>query len=97
MLNSEKIEFLEYAKELARNLEDVTDEFIEVKIGWISDVFIHDLPVTIMVNHDENYFGTFEPMGWNEVVVFNNVKHFTPVADDYLALNQLIDKAYRRN
>ena len=90
----DKKQLLENAKELARQLEEVTDEFIEVQIGWISGVHVHDIPLTIMVNHNESWFGDFEPMGWNEQVVFNNIGGFTPVKNPYLALNKLIDKAY---
>ena len=94
----EKKEFLEYAKDLAMNLEDKTNEFIEVQIGWIDD-FSHlstDMPVTIMLNHEERWFGSFEKLGWNENVIWNNINNFVPVPNDYLVLNELIEKVYKR-
>ena len=91
----EKKEFLEFAKDLARNLEEKTTDFIEIKIGWMEDWHNgYCLPVTIMVNHETAWFGSFEELGWNENVLFNNIKHFVPEDDDYLVLNELIDKAY---
>lgn len=97
MKNSEKHEFLDHAQELAYNLENnVTDEFLEVQIGWMGGKF-DALPVTIMVNHENRWFGGFEKLGWNSNVIYNNLKEFVPIDDDYLALNELIEKAYRRN
>lgn len=93
----EKKEFLEHAKDLAMNLEDKTNEFIEVQIGWIGD-FGHlstDMPVTIMLNHEKRWFGSFEKLGWNENVIWNNINNFVPIINDYLALNELIEKAYK--
>ena len=89
----EKKEFLEYCQDLARRLEDKTNEFIEIQIGWIDDNGL-DLPVTIMVNHDSSWFGCFEKTGWNENVIWNKVNHFIPVSNDYLALNDLVEKVY---
>ena len=74
-----------------------TDEFIEVQIGWMDDYLGGTLPVTIMVNHENQWFGDFEKFGWNSNVIYNNLKDFVPVDDDYLVLNELIEKAYRRN
>ena len=73
---------------VSRTLEEKTDSFFEVQIGWIGD-----LPVTIMVNHDERWFGCDEHT-WNEVVIWNSVNDFVPVINPYLALNKLIDKCY---
>lgn len=103
MKNSEKQEFLDFAQDLAQNLESVTDEFIEIQIGWMTGYFGDlsnrhlTMPVTIMVNHENRWFGDFEKLGWNSNVIYNNLKEFTPVPEDYLALNELINKAYRRN
>ena len=96
MKNSEKQEFLDFAQDLARNLETVTDEFIEVQIGWMDEFQPsgHPMPVTIMINHESKYFGSFEKLGWNHNVIYNNLKEFTPVPEDYLALNELITKTY---
>lgn len=85
---NEKYEFLTHAKELARNLEDVTNTFIEIQIGWIEDI-----PVTIMINHNTRWFGSFEH-SWNEIVIWNSINDFVPVKEDYLALNELINKTY---
>lgn len=87
----DKIEFLEFAKELAKNLEDVTNDFIAVKIGWINN-----LPVTIMLNHETAWFGSHENFGWNENVIKNSINDFVPVKNDYLALNELVDFAYTK-
>ena len=92
----EKKEFLEFAVDLARNLEDKTDEFIEVQIGWIDAGMAGVIDVTIMVNHESAWFGNFEKDGWNENVVWNNINNFEPVKNPYLSLNDLIDKAYAR-
>ncbi len=92
----EKKEFLEHAIELAKNLEEVTDKFVEIKIGWISD-FGHlctDMPVTIMLNHESAWFGCYEELGWNTNVIFNNINNFVPVEEDYLVLNDLIEEVY---
>ena len=93
---SEKIEFLDYAKQLAMNLEEKTDEFIEIQIGWIEEFQPSggDYPVTIMVNHPDGWFGSFEKLGWNEQVLFARANKFIPVKDPYLQLNDLITQAY---
>ena len=93
----EKQEFLKHCKELARNLEYITDEFIELQIGWIDDFEPSGagLPVTIMLNDEYSWFGCFEKCGWNELVIWNNINKFIPAHKDYLVLNDLIDKAYR--
>lgn len=94
----EKKQFLEDAKELARQLEDVTDEFIEVQIGWIDDDEYHlagcEIPVTIMLNHPDGWFGGFDTGDWNESIIWDKVNKFVPVKNPYLVLNELIDKAY---
>ena len=93
---NEKKEFLEYCKELAINLENKTDEFIEVQIGWIDAGSVGAITITIMLNHKSCWFGDFEKDGWNENVVWNSINKFEPVKNPYLALNELINKAYRK-
>ena len=92
---NEKKEFLEFAKNVARTLEDKTDKFVEVQIGWI-DFEGEVIDVTIMVNHETAWFGCFEKDGWNETIVWNNINNFKPVKNPYLALNELIDKTYAK-
>lgn len=92
---NQKQEFLEYAKELARNLEEKTDEYIEIQIGWIDGGIAGSINVTIVLNNPDGWFGSFEPYCWNEQVIWNNINNFVPVLDPYLALNELIDKVYR--
>lgn len=94
---SEKKEFLEHCQDLAMNLESKTDRFIEIQIGWIErfQPSGDELPVTIMLNHKDRWFGTFEKLGWNSNVIFDNIGRFTPVQEDYLVLNRLIDEVYK--
>lgn len=87
---SEKKEFLEHCMEVARHLEEKTNKFYEVRIGWL-DSDLGDLTVTIMVNHESGYFGSFEEIGWNKNVLFSNIGRFIPVKNPYLQLNKLID------
>lgn len=89
----DKKEFLEHCKETARNLEWKTGKFYEIQIGWIHHM-ADDLPVTIMLNHPSRWFGSFEKLGWNEQVIWDNVGKFIPVDNDYLVLNELIDEVY---
>lgn len=89
---TEKKEFIEHAKELARNLEQVTDEKITILIGYIA-YEMGDLEVTLMINDPNAWFGG-EETNWNENVIFNNINNFIPVPDAYLELNKLIEKAY---
>ena len=94
MTFNEKLEFLGNAQDLAYRLENVTDRFIEIQIGWITTPH-GDQPLTIMVNHECRWFGDFNPRAWSEIVVWNNINNFTPVKDPYLVLNELITQAYR--
>ena len=86
MNKQEKIDFINHAIDVAKKMEEKTDKQVSLKIGEL-----HNMDVKILINHPYSFLGTEEHY-WNHTVVYDSIEDFEEEENDYLILNELIDK-----